>query len=348
MDIPPQTSLPTDQVSMTKKCALADSVSAALNDCKREAATGPNRRIPGNGSARHGDRLEGLIGGSPTGPRIARRVPNRRGTRKAASHRVATAALVWAILVLFSGCATQDPPPRVLRVAAAANLRFAFEEIESALEQKHPEISLEVTYGSSGSFYAQLAKGAPQDVFFSADTRYPMELVRQGAAAAEDVFPYAGGQLVLWTSNRTTLSPDQLELSALAEHRVERIAVANPRLAPYGAAAIEAMRRAGVYDALHDRLVFGENVAQAAHYAHNGAADVAIIAHSVARAPRLRDAGHHRLIEPEMHAPIEQSAVITGRCRDRPAAELLRRFVTGRAGRSILSRHGYAMIESGT
>jgi len=194
-------------------------------------------------------------------------------------------ALLLSIFVLV-GCGksaerTSNPDslqPETLTVAAAANLKFAFEEIETAFERRNPNIALVVTYGSSGSFFAQLSQQAPFDIFFSADTKYPQRLVDDGVASAESFFPYASGRIVVWMLNGPSTELDVLGIQAVIDPSIKKIAIANPRLAPYGAAAEEALKAVGIYDEAKERLVLRENITQTAQFVESGAADVGILA----------------------------------------------------------------------
>lgn len=256
---------------------------------------------------------------------------------------------LWLILILTIGCAPRDastpnadPPPREkLAVAAAANLKFAFEEIETAFERLHPQVDCEVTYGSSGNFFAQLSQKAPFDIFFSADTKAPQGLVEAGLASQADYFPYASGRIVVWVPNDSPLDLDALGIRAVIDPPVKKIAIANPRLAPYGAAAEEALQSLSVADEARDRIVLGENIMQTAHFVESGAADVGILALSLAVSPEMKQRGRYWEIPAEAHRPIDQAAVTPAHCQNRDAAIRLREFVTGPEGRAILARYGY-------
>src|SRR5439155_3328701 len=177
--------------------------------------------------------------------------------------------------------------PREVRVAAASDLKFAFDELARDFQARHTGIAVKVTYGSSGNFYTQLASEAPFDLFLSADLDYPRKLVAQGRAVKETEFQYAVGRLVVWVPNGSPLDLDQLGIRAVTDPRVKKVAIANPRHAPYGRAAEAALKHAGVYDQVKDRLVLGENIAQAAQFVESGAADVGLVALSLALAPTL-------------------------------------------------------------
>jgi molybdate transport system substrate-binding protein len=227
-------------------------------------------------------------------------------------------------------------------VAAAANLQFAITEIETRFEQRHPELDLQVTLGSSGSLFAQLSQRAPFDIFFSADTVYPRRLVATGFVAEEDYFVYAQGRIVVWVRNDSSLDVERDGLSALLDPSVRKIAIANPQLAPYGAAARSALEKRGVYDQLRERLVLGDNLAQTAHFVESGAADAGIIGLALAVAPRMKARGRYAVIPGDAYEPIEQAGVVLAASDNAEAARLLRAFVTSEEGRKILQDFGYS------
>ena len=188
---------------------------------------------------------------------------------------VATCVLLLAGVGLRRAGA-EDQARRV-NVAAASDLKFALDELVEAFGRTAPGIAVTVTYGSSGTFFSQISNGAPFDMFLSADVDYPKRLAEAGLAAKDSVFPYAVGRIVLWVPATSRL-PVERGLQVLASPDLRKIAIANPRHAPYGRAAEAALRTFGVYDAVKDRLVLGENIAQTAQFVQSGNADAGIIA----------------------------------------------------------------------
>lgn len=260
-------------------------------------------------------------------------------------------ASVWlglatlAALALVPGTATagetpRSASPRRLDVAAAADLKFAMDELVAAFGKARPGITVSVNYGSSGNFLSQIVNGAPFDMFFSADIEYPRRLGEAGLAAKGSEFLYAVGRLVVWVPAASPI-PIERGLQALAAAEVRRIAIANPRHAPYGRAAEAALRAAGVYDVVKDRLVFGENVAQTAQFVQSGAVDAGIIALSLAIAPTLAKEGRYFEVPLDAYPRMEQGGIILNRARDAEAARALRDFVLGLEGRAVLRRYGF-------
>jgi molybdate transport system substrate-binding protein len=235
--------------------------------------------------------------------------------------------------------------PAALRIAAAADLRFAMDEIIGAFRLEHPGVRVEVTYGSSGNFYAQLANRAPFDIFFSADVDYPRRLIREGAGLADTEFLYGIGRLVVWVARASPIAVEKLGMQSLLDPAVKKIAIANPRHAPYGRAAVDAMKHLGVYDRVKDRIVLGDSVMQTAQFVGSGAADIGLISHSLALAPTLRDQGRYWDVPVDAYPRREQGGVILSWAHDKSAAQALRDFVLGERGKAILSRYGFALGE---
>jgi molybdate transport system substrate-binding protein len=250
-------------------------------------------------------------------------------------------------LLALAGCSNDRSTSgrRVLRVAAAADLKFALDEVLSRFHERHPDVRVRVSYGSSGNFFRQLSEHAPFDLFFSADVDYPRQLIARGLARKDSEFLYAVGHLVVWVRRDSGIDVEKLGARALLEPSVRKIAIANPRHAPYGRAAKKALESLGLYARVRDRIVLGENVAQAAQFVQSGAADVGVIALSQALAPTLRQEGRFWEIPLKDYPRLEQGGVILSWAEDRPAAEALRAFVLGSEGKAILRRYGFTLPE---
>lgn len=177
-----------------------------------------------------------------------------------------------------------------ITIAAASDLNFAFKEIVADFEKKTGN-TVKLSLGSSGNFFAQLSNGAPFDLFFSADIGYPKKLEEAGLAEPGTLHMYAVGRLVVWVPKGSPIDVGALGIKALQHPSVKKIAIANPRHAPYGRAAVVAMEYYKVHDAVKDKLVLGENISQTAQFVQTGGADVGIIALSLAVAPAMKEAG---------------------------------------------------------
>lgn len=230
---------------------------------------------------------------------------------------------------------------REVRVAAAADLQFAFDALAAEFRAKNRDVALKVTYGSSGSFHAQLVNRAPFDVYLSADIQYPRKLIEAGLAEKESEFLYAVGHLVIWVPNDSKIDLAKHGMSALSDPAVRKVAIANPAHAPYGRAAEAALKKSGVYEQIKDKLVFGENIAQTAQFVETGTADAGMIALSLALAPALRDKGRHWDVPPELYPRLEQGGVIMTSAQDQRTAQRLRSFILSDQGRAILQRFGF-------
>lgn len=248
------------------------------------------------------------------------------------ARRFALAALLLISPVLHAG----EP----LRIAAAADLRYALDDIIDLFGEAHPEINIQVVYGSSGRMTTQIINGAPYDMFFSADIAFSERLQEEGMAATEPAV-YALGRIVLWSN---TLDAAELTLEDLTSDSIRRIAIAQPTHAPYGQRAREALESAGVWDAVQGKLVYGENIAHAAQMTESGAAQVGIIALSLARFPGLAQHGHH-LIDDSLHQPLTQSFVVTRRGGDKPEARVFAEFMATEAAHAIMTRYGFVIPE---
>jgi molybdate transport system substrate-binding protein len=229
-----------------------------------------------------------------------------------------------------------------IRIAAAADLRFAMVEIVSLFKKRYPNDNVEVAYGSSGKFHTQIQNGAPYDLFFSADIALPEKLAQAGLAASA-VQPYALGRIVIW---RPRLEGAPLMLADLGRPEIRRIAIANPRHAPYGMRAVEALKAAQVWPAVENRLVYGENIAQTAQFVQTGNADAGIIALSLAVAPEFVEKGQYSLIPVDLHQPLLQGFVILKRAEGKVLARRFADFFAEPGVQGIMSRYGFALPDA--
>jgi molybdate transport system substrate-binding protein len=227
-----------------------------------------------------------------------------------------------AIVGCDAGAARLFAQARTLRVAAASDLQAALPGIVKDFERES-KATVTVSFGSSGNFFAQIQNGAPYDVYLSADIDYPRQLVASKHADASSLYRYATGRIVLWTRNDSGIDVRR-GLALLNDARVKRIAIANPKLAPYGRAAEAALRNSRLYDAVRGKLVTGDNISQTAQLVDSGNANVGIIALSLALGPALRASGQYFEIPESAHPPIEQAAVVVTASKNKElAGELL-------------------------
>ena len=252
-----------------------------------------------------------------------------------------TSRLLVLLLMAFSGPALSAGAQK-LTVAAAADLRFALDELAAQFRAAHPAVELAITYGSSGNFFAQIQNGAPFDVFLSADIDYPRRLVAAGLASKDSLFLYGVGRIVVWVPASSPLDPAALGIHLLEAASVRHIAIANPQHAPYGRAAVAALRSLGVYDRAAPKLVLGENIAQAFEFVESGAAEAGIVALSLALAPAARGHGRYWEVPQDAYPKIEQGGVILARAPAGPAAQF-RAFLLSAEARRILKQYGFAV-----
>ncbi|MGB8985161.1 MAG: molybdate ABC transporter substrate-binding protein [Candidatus Sulfotelmatobacter sp.] len=257
-----------------------------------------------------------------------------RVRRFALMFAVRSAAMFAAISFISSVCVAQE-----LSVAAAADLQFAMQDI-AARFQKETGNTVKATYGSSGNFLQQIQNGAPFDVFFSANLDYPKKLEAAGLTEPGSYSAYAIGKIVIWVP-----SDSKIDLSSgmkvLLDPSVKKIAIANPLHAPYGQAAVAALRRENIYDKLKDKFVLGENISQTASFVVSGAADIGIVALSLALSPNMKDKGRYAEVPAGEYPPIEQACVILRSSKNKKVAQQFVTFVKTPAIRDVLRSYGF-------
>jgi molybdate transport system substrate-binding protein len=230
-------------------------------------------------------------------------------------------------------------------VAAASDLSFPIKEIISQFEQQTGH-RVKLMLGSSGNFQAQIANGAPFDVYLSADVDYIRQLDRAGLVEPDSLYIYAVGRLVIWVPNASPIDVQRLGIESLLQPAAKRIAIANPDLAPYGRATVAAMRHYNVYDRVAPRLVLGENVAQTAQFVSSGAADIGIIAHSTALSDPMRAAGKYWEIPTDAHPRLDQGMAILKQARKSGHLDAARAFhdwFRNDSSRAILKKYGFSL-----
>jgi molybdate transport system substrate-binding protein len=245
--------------------------------------------------------------------------------------------LLMLVLVAFSS--VQILCGQTLTIAAAANLKAAMDVLGPAFEAKHPGAKLQVSLGASGSLVAQIQQGAPFDVFLAADAEFPDKLAVAGLVSGPS-FPYATGRLVLWLRKDVGLDPGKDGLKVLLQPAVKRISVANPAIAPFGRSAEAALKAVGLYEAVKAKLVFGENIAQAAQYLQAGAAEAGFISSPQALAPVL--AGGLAWTVPQTLYPVQkQCGVLLKRSTQPALAAAFQAYLLGPEAQAVLARLGY-------
>jgi molybdate transport system substrate-binding protein len=251
--------------------------------------------------------------------------------------------LVFAgmFLVVFAGHALADE----VLVAAASDLTFPIQEIIRQFEQKTGH-TVKLTLGSSGNFQAQISNGAPFDVYLSADVDYVRQLDRAGLIEPDSLYVYAVGRIVVWVPNGSTIDVEKLGIQSLLQPAAKRIAIANPALAPYGRAAVAALRHFNIYDRVSPRLVLGENISQTAQFVSSGAADIGIIADSIALSDPMRSAGKYWEIPTDAYPRLDQGMAILKQARKAGHLSAARAFYDwfrNDVSRAILKKYGFSL-----
>ncbi len=257
------------------------------------------------------------------------------------------AFLVFALVSIpfLTNARAQKTETREITVAAAADLKFALDEIVQEFQKQHADTKINVSYGSSGNLFAQIDNGAPFDLFLSADIDFPKKLVERKKADADSLFPYAVGQVAIWVPNDSLIDVQQLGMQALLAPSVHKIAIANPEHAPYGRAAVAAMKKLGVYDQVAGKLVLGENIAQAAQFVESHAADIGLVALSLAVSPKMKAAGRYWEVPLDAYPQLEQGGVILSATKQPELARQFREMLVSPEGRATLRRYGFIMPE---
>src|SRR5579859_7873019 len=244
--------------------------------------------------------------------------------------------LFAAVLCLALPCLAQK---RQIHVAAAADLQSVMPQIAQAFEvQTH--VAVELSFGSSGNFFAQIQNGAPFDVFFSADDEYPAKLIQSNLAEPRSSLVYAIGALALWMPANTNCHPQIEKWNCLLNPAVAKIAIANPAHAPYGRASVSALQSAHIYDQVRAKLVLGENISQAAQFVQSGNAQAGLLAFSQVRAPAMSN-GETWEIPRDTYPAIQQTVVVLKSAKEKSAAYDFVKFVSEGPGHTLLDQFGF-------
>ena len=245
--------------------------------------------------------------------------------------------LAGAAICLAATISTAQP----LAIAAASDLQTVLPAIAARFEKETGQ-KIALTFGSSGNFFTQIENGAPFDVFLSADVEYPRRLAREGLADPGSVSEYATGRIVLWTRNDSGIDVRK-GMGVLASSSVRRVAVASPDHAPYGRAAVAALRHEGLYESVRGKFVLGENISQTAQFAQSGNAEVGIVALSLALAPAMKNVGAFFEIPESWYPPIEQAAVVLVKSKQKTLARQFVEYLRRPASVQALQSFGFAV-----
>jgi molybdate transport system substrate-binding protein len=249
---------------------------------------------------------------------------------------------MWiAGVILVFGMSRGISNGQEITVGAAADLRFVMQDIAGRF-QKETGISVKFVYGSSGNLFQQVQNGAPFDMFFSANLDYPRKLDSAGLTEPGTFYQYAIGQIVIWVPNDSKLDVNS-GLQSLLNPAIKKIAIANPQHAPYGQAAVAAMKKENVYDKVADKFVLGENISETASFVVSRSADVGIVALSLALSPNMKNRGRYTGVPQVDYPPLQQACVILKSSQHKDAARSFLNFIKIPAVTDLFRTHGFAV-----
>ncbi|WP_159472456.1 molybdate ABC transporter substrate-binding protein [Dyadobacter sp. 3J3] len=244
--------------------------------------------------------------------------------------------ILFPVLIFLSGC---SKPSEKIIVATAANVQYVMKELKTEFEKETGK-KVEIVVSSSGKLTAQIREGAPFDVFVSADAKYPEEIFNKGGSDEKPKI-YAYGTLALWS---LSIPANELNLKVLTTDKVKKIAVPNPKMAPYGEAAEQALQKENLLEPLKSKIVYGESIAQAAQYITTGSVEAGFTALSVILAPEMKGKGYYTIIDSTSYKPIAQAALLLRHSDNSPKKETSQKFydfLFSTKAKAIFKKYGY-------
>lgn len=238
--------------------------------------------------------------------------------------------IIIILLMVFPLCVHAQ----IVKLAAAGNLRFILDEIKANYAIVNPKVNIIVNFGASGALVQQITNGADFDLFMAADKIYPQKLKAQGIAKGE-VKTYAFGKLVIW-SNTLDISKG---LDIISDNAVKRIAIAKPDIAPYGARAVECLKYYNLFEKVKDKIVYADNIAQAAQFAQTGNAEIGFLALALAMAPDMK--GSYFVIDTKSYKPVEQAMVLLKSWQSNPEATKFMNFILSNDCKPVFEKYGF-------
>ena len=246
--------------------------------------------------------------------------------------------MVKKLLLLLLFAALVKINAQSITIAAAADLRNALDDITKLYKEKHPDIKVDVIFGSSGNLYQQITNQAPFDLFFSADVSFPNKLEEQKLIKGKPTI-YAVGHLVLWSATKDVSKG----LDLLKSDEIKKISIANPEVAPYGKRAVESLNYYKLYDIIKDKIVKGDNISQAAQFVLTGNAEVGLIALSLALSPEMSAKGKYFLIDEKSYSKLEQAYVVLKKSEKKKELLDFVKFLDMKKVKDILSKYGFKL-----
>jgi molybdate transport system substrate-binding protein len=251
--------------------------------------------------------------------------------------------IISVVLILYA-CHASAPVARAadreVNVAAAADLSVVLQEVAANYE-KQSGVKIKLSFGASGALTQQIQNGAPFDLFFSADMGYPRQLIAAGLAERDSLYRYAVGRLVLWVPKDSPLDVEQKGIEVLLDPSVKKIAIANPQHAPYGRAAAATLEHYGLSEKLNDKLVIGENIAQAAQFAESGNAQAGFVALAHASAPSMQGKGIYWIVPGDAYPPLDQGVVLISASPHKRDAKAFLEYLRSADFADVFKRFGF-------
>ncbi|MGE4510916.1 MAG: molybdate ABC transporter substrate-binding protein [Sulfurimonadaceae bacterium] len=223
-----------------------------------------------------------------------------------------------------------------LVVFAASSTKLAMQEIVKDFEKEQPDTKIDIYFSATGKAFAQFSHGFKYDIFLAADTQYPQSIVKNGDALG-DITVYAYGSVALYSKNKELIKEG---VEVLKTDKVKKISIANPRLAPYGVAAVEIMQNYGLNESVSKKIVQGDNISQSVQFVDSGAADVGFVAFSLIK--QSAQEGEYMLIDQVKYKPLQQAFVLTKHAKDKPAAQMFAKFLTSKKAQDAFEKYGFS------
>jgi molybdate transport system substrate-binding protein len=252
------------------------------------------------------------------------------------------AAYIFLSLSTFSFAQNKDAPELI--VAAAADLSSALKDVANGFERK-TGTKVELSFGASGALTQQIHNGAPFDMFFSADMDFPRKLIAAGEADEPTLYQYAVGKVVLWVPADSPLDVEHKGMDILLDPSVKKIAIANAQNAPYGRAAVAALKHADLYAKVIDRLVVGENIAQTAQFVESGNAQAGFVALAHAMAPSMQGKGKFWVVPQDYYPTLAQGVVVVSRSAHKKEAQEFLDYIKSKEAAEVLRKFGFSLPE---
>lgn len=240
-------------------------------------------------------------------------------------------------LILTIGLLISSVFGEKVTVFAASSTKLAMEEIVAEFKKQNPSDEVEIYFSATGKAFAQFTNGFKYDIFMAADAKYPASIESNGDAISKPVV-YALGVVALYSKNKELIKEG---MSVLTSDKVKKISIANPKVAPYGVAAVKIMENYGVFDKVSSKVVQGDNIAQSVQFVDSGAADVGLVAFSLIKQNHSED--EYTVIDPSKYDPMEQSFVLTKYAKDNKTAYKMSEFITSEYSKGVFSKYGFGV-----